>query len=158
MPPFMRALVGLAALVGVTTIIAGDFLTFVRIPSLVIVLGITVLTQFVSFGPKNSLRAFFRAPQADATAQELAQRLRVFQGARIQCLGAGLLSGVLTALIGLSRLDSMASLLPLFGSSLVCVFYALSLRVFVLIPLEQRAIQDLDRNLLPAGNAAAQSL
>lgn len=155
MPPFLRASLGIATLVGVTVILTGDLLTFVRVPSLVIVIGITFLTQCVSFGPGATLRAFLKSPQPQATTQELAQRMRVFQGARVQCLGAGLLSAVLTALMGLTRLDSMNSVLPLLGSCLVCLFYALALRVFVLIPLEQRAIQDLDRNLLPAGNPTA---
>ena len=114
-----------------------SLLSFLDLPSFILVVGMTLCGTFASHSPKRVLQAFNMAlsdHQSDADPGKEA----VFQDAARFAAASGVLGSVIGVVKMLQALDDPSALGPAMAVALLTMFYGLLLSQFVFLPLGRR--------------------
>ncbi len=114
-----------------------SLLSFFDLPSLILVVGMTLCGTFASHSPKTVLQAFNMAlsdHQSDADPGKEA----VFHDASRFAAASGVLGSLIGVVKMLQVLDDPSALGPAMAVALLTMFYGLILSQFVFLPLGRR--------------------
>ena len=112
-------------------------LSFLDIPSLILVVGMTLCGTFALHTPQTVIGAFNMA-LSDGQSDEDPNKEAVFQDAARFAAASGVLGSVIGVVKMLGALEDPSALGPAMAVALLTMFYGLLLSQFVFLPLGRR--------------------